>query len=122
MPGTDDLIAIDFADQAGALDGWRDIVRKTDVLLQIDLSLREREIVIDPVLKYDANERKTVKRGRADDVNPRCGREAHLHRDRIVALHLFSGEAGCLRGDLENNRGRIWIGLDVQSCERGETG
>ena len=56
MRRPDDLIAIDFADQARALDLRRDVVRQADVLLQADRGLRERKIIIDSIVERDADE------------------------------------------------------------------
>ena len=53
---TCDLVTIDFADQARALNLRCDVVRQVDVLLQADRGLREREIIIDPIIERDANE------------------------------------------------------------------
>ena len=108
------LVPVDFADQAGGLDLRRDVVRQTDVLLQIDRSLGEREVIVDPVVERHPHEGETIERGRADDVDPRRRGEADLDRDRIVTLHLFRRQAGCLGGDFQNDRGRVRIGFDIE--------
>ena len=51
MRRSDELIAEDFANQTAALDLRHDVVRQTDILLQIDCGLRESEIKIDAVLE-----------------------------------------------------------------------
>jgi hypothetical protein len=59
--GSDQLIAVDFADEAGRLNLRRDSTGETDVLLQVDGCLREREIVVDAVLEYDPDEGQAIK-------------------------------------------------------------
>ena len=54
------LIAVNFADQAAALDLRRDVIRQADVLLQVDRGLRESEIIVDSILECDAHEGETV--------------------------------------------------------------
>ena len=50
------LIAVDFTDQAGGLDLRGDVIRQTDVLLEVDGGLRQREIVVDAVIEGHAHE------------------------------------------------------------------
>src|SRR6476620_3801426 len=96
--GSTHLIAVDFADQAGGLDLRRDVVRQTDILLQIDRGLGEREIILDAVIEGDPHEGEAVKRGRAYDVDAgRCGKP-DLERYRVVALHLLGRQTGRLGG------------------------
>ena len=115
------LVAIDFADQARSLDLRHDVVRQADVLLQVDRGLREREIIIDPVFEGHADEGEAIERGRADDIDPWRRGQANLHRDRVIALHLFGGQAGGLGGDLQDHGRRIGVGFDVQLAKRDET-
>ena len=122
MRRTHQLVAVDFADEARSLNLRRDSAGKADVLLQIDRDLRQREIVIDVVLEYDADERQPEERGRANDVDAGRRREPHLDRDRVIALHLLGGEAAGLRGDLQHDRRRIGIGLDVEPGKRKNAG
>ncbi len=117
MRRADHLIAVDLAHQARALDRGGHAVRQVDVLLQADRRLRQREVVIDAVIERDAHERQAVERRRADVVDPRGRREPDLHRNRVVALHLLGRETGGLRGDLQDNRRRVGIGLDVELGE-----
>ena len=114
MRRPDHLIAVDFANEARALDLRHHVVRQVDVLLQIDRGLRQREIIVDVVLEHDADERQAVERGRADDVDARRRGEPDLDRDGEVALHLLGRLAGRLRGDLQDHRRRIRIGFDVE--------
>jgi hypothetical protein len=60
MRWSNQLIAVDFADEAGRLDLRRDPAGETDVLLQVDGSLREREIIVDAVLEHDADKRQPI--------------------------------------------------------------
>ena len=112
-----ELIAIDFPDQARPLNLRGDVVGQVDVLLQIDRGLGEREVIIDAVLEHDAHEGEAVERSRADDVHPRRGGEADLERDRVVTLHLLRRQAGGLRGDLQDDGGRVRVGLDIEARE-----
>ena len=114
MRRSDHLIAVDFADQAGGLDLWGDVVRQVDVLLKVDRGLRQREIIVDAVIENDAHERQAIERGRADDVDARRRSKTDLDRNRVIALHLLGGLTGSLRGDFQDDRRRIGIGLDVQ--------
>ncbi len=118
----DHLIAVDLADEAGALDLRRDVVRQADILLQIDRGLRQREIIIDIILEHDADERQPVERGRANDVDAGRGGEPDLDRDGEIALHFLGRLAGRLGGNLQDHRRRIWIGLDVQAGKREQAG
>ncbi len=120
MRRPDHLIAVDFADQAGALDLRRDVIRQADILLQIDRGLRQREIIIDAVLKHDAHEGQPIERGRADDVDARRGGKPDFDRDGEIALHLLGRLAGRLGGDFQDHRRRIWIGFDIEpgKCEQ----
>jgi len=122
MRRANDLIAIDLADQARGLDLRQHVVRQTDVLLQHQRRLGDGEVVVDAVVERDADEGKPVERGRADDVDAWRGRQADFHRDGVVALHLLGRLAGRLRGDLQDHRGGIWIGLDIQLEERRDAG
>lgn len=45
----------------------------------------------------------------------------NLHRDRVVPLHLFSGETRSLCGDFQNDGRRIWIRLDVDLLKGKKT-
>ena len=109
-----DLITVDFPDQARPLNRRRDVVRQTDVLLQVDFRLGKSKIVVDAVLERHADEGEAVERRRADHIDPRRSGEADLHRDGVIALHLLGGETRRLRRDFENDRSRIGIGFDVQ--------
>ncbi len=111
------LIAIDFADQARALNRRHRIARQIDILLQADRGLREREVIVDPVIESDAHEREAVERRRADVVDPGRGGEPDFHRYRVIPLHLLGGETVGLCGDFQDHRRRIGISLDVQLGE-----
>src|SRR3984885_23974 len=114
MRGTDDLIAIDFADQTRLLD-LRDLVaRQVDVLLQTDRGLGQREVEVGAVSERHADERQAIERGRADVDHARRRIKADFHRDRVVFFHFLGGKTRSLRGDLQDDRGRIGIGFDVQ--------
>ena len=114
MRRPDNLIAVNFADQARSLDLRLHVVRQADVLLQAQRRLRQREIIIDPVVEGDPNERQAIKRRRADVVHAGRGGEADFHRNGIVALHFLGRQARRLRGDFQDDRRRVRIGLDVQ--------
>src|SRR6202030_4475329 len=90
---SDQLITVDFADQAGRLDLRRNIAGETDVLLEVDGCLREREIVIGAILEDDADEGEAVERCRANDIDAGRRRKAHFNRNVEVARHLLRGEA-----------------------------
>ena len=120
--GAYELVAIDLADQTGLLD-LRDLVaRQVDVLLQVQRRLRVGREVVDPVLEGDAHERQAVERRRAYRVDARRRVQPDLHRDRVVLLHLLRGLAGRLRGDLQDHRSRIGVGLDVELEEGRDAG
>src|SRR3984885_8232833 len=114
MRGTDELIAIDFPDQTRLLD-LRDLVaRQVDVLLQTDRGLGQREVEVGAISERDADERQAIERGRADVDDARRRVKADLHRDRVVFFHFLGGKTRRLRCDLQDDRGRIGIGFDVQ--------
>jgi hypothetical protein len=54
------LIAVDFADQAGGLNGGRYVVGQTDVLLQIDRGLSEGEVIFYAVIESHADEGEAI--------------------------------------------------------------
>src|SRR5579872_435227 len=114
MRRPDQLIAIDLSDEARLLNLRDLITRKIDVLLQADRGLGQREIEVDAIFEGDADKGQTVERRRADVDDARRRVEADLHRNRVIFLHLFGGEAGGLSRDLQDHRRRIGIGLDVQ--------
>src|SRR5271166_2617745 len=118
MRRSDQLIAVDFADEAGSLNLRRDSGGEIDILLQVDGCLRERKVVVDTVLEHDADERQAIERRRANDIDARRRSEADLDRDRVVALHFLRGQAWRLRRDLENHRRRVWVRLDVKPEKR----
>jgi hypothetical protein len=122
MGWADDLIAIDLADRARHLDLRHLVGRQVDVLLQVQAGLGEREIVIDAVFEGDAHEGEAVERRRSDVLDAGRRIEADLHRNRVVALHLLGGQSRRLRGDLQNHRRRIRIGLDIEPGERNHPG
>jgi hypothetical protein len=116
----DQLVAIDFANQARCLNLRGDAVGKIDVLLQAERGLREGEVIIDAVFERDSNERQAVERGGTDVVDAGRGRESDLHRNGVIALHFLGGESRRLGGDLQDHRRRIGIGLDVEPGEGEE--
>jgi hypothetical protein len=61
----DQLITVNLANQAGAKDLRRYIVRQTDILLEADLRLRKGEIVVDAIREGDTDEGQAVERGGA---------------------------------------------------------
>ncbi len=122
MGRPNDLITIDLAHQARALNLRRYAVGQADILLQAERRLREGKIVVDAVFEDDADERQPIERRRADDVDAGRGRKPDLHRDGVVALHLLGGLACGLGGDFQDHRRRVRIGLDVQLGERHEAG
>ena len=50
-------------------------------------------------------------------VHTRRRIETDLHRRGVIFFHFLSRKSGRLRGDFENHRRRIGIGLDVQLRE-----
>ncbi len=116
------FVAVDLADQARLLDLRHQVARQRDVLLNAVGGLGQGEVVVHPVLEGDADERQPVERGRADVDHARRRIEPDLHGDGIVFLHFLGGETGGLRGDLQNDRRRIRISLDIELCERGKAG
>src|ERR1700730_2979728 len=118
----DQLIAVDLADQTGLLDGRNEIAGQGNVLLDVVGGLGQREIVVHAVPEGHADKGQAVKRRRTDVDNARSRIEPDLHRDRVIFLHLFGGKTRGLRGDLQDHRRRIRIGLDVQPGERGKAG
>ena len=117
MGRSGDLIAIDLADQARSENLRGDVIRQTDVLLEVDRGLGEGEVVIDAVIESHADEGEAVERCRADVLDAGRRRKSDLHRDGVVTLHLFGREAGRLRGDFQNHRRRVRVGLDVEPEE-----
>jgi hypothetical protein len=115
---TYDLIAIYLADQARRLDLRRNVVRQTDVLLEIERGLLDSEIIVDAIIEGDTDKREPVKRRGTNDIDAGRRRKTHLHRDGVIALHLFGRLAGGLCGDFQNDGRRVWIGLDIQ-LEKG---
>ena len=115
---TFDLIAVDFAGQAGLLNLRRLIAGKRDVLLERDRRFLIGEIVVHAVFEGHAHEAQAIERSRAhiDDAGHRIERD--LHRYRIIFFHLLGRQARGLRGDFENDRRRIRIGFDVELRER----
>mmetsp|Transcript_5519 Transcript_5519/g.13306 ORF Transcript_5519/g.13306 Transcript_5519/m.13306 type:complete len:1095 (-) Transcript_5519:4456-7740(-) len=109
-----DLVAQDLAHQAGGLDLWLHAIGQVDVLLQADRGLGQRRDVVDAVLEGHTDEGQAVERGRADVVHPERGGQADFHRTRVVALHLLGRLPGRLRGDLQDDRRRVGIGLDIE--------
>ncbi len=120
MGRSDHLITIDLADQARSENLWGDVVRQADVLLEIDRGLGEGEVVFDAVVEGDAYEGESVERRRTDVLDTGRRRQSDLHRNRVIALHFLGGQAGGLRGDLQDHRRGIRIGLDVQPEEGDE--
>ncbi len=118
----DHLVAIDFAHQARCLDLGQHVIRKIDVLLQIQCRLGDGEVIVDAVSEGDANERQSVEGGRADDVDAGRRGKSDFHGNGVVPLHLLGGLARGLRGDLENHRRGVRIGLDVELGEGDEPG
>ena len=51
-------------------------------------------------------------------LTPGRGGEANLDRDGVKPLHLLGGKAGRLRGDFDDHRRRVGIGLDIELRER----
>jgi len=60
-----------------------------------------------------SDEREAIERSRANDDTGRRG-EPDFDRYGEIALHFLGRQAGRLRRDFQNDRGRIRIGLDVQ--------
>src|SRR5205807_140651 len=118
--GPDQLVAVDLADEARALDIRRRPARQTDVLLQANGRLRFREVVIDAIVEPDPDEGQSVERGRANDVDTGGDGEADLHGNRVIALHLLGGQARGLGGDFEDDWRRVRVGLDIELGERQE--
>src|SRR4029077_5290686 len=89
MRRSDQLVAVDFADEARLLNG-RDLAAwQIDILLQADRGLRQREIEVDAIPEGDADEGQSVKRCRADVDDAGRRIKPDLHRDGIVFLHLL---------------------------------
>jgi hypothetical protein len=53
-------------------------------------------------------------------TSTRRGSKSDFHWDGVITLHLLGGLSGRLRGDLEDHRRRIGIGLDVELRECNE--
>ena len=119
--GSDQLIAEDLADQAGALDLRRDVIRQADVLLQIDGGLRQREVIIDAVLEHDPYEGQAVERRGADHVDAGSGGQPNLYGYGVIALHFLRRLPSGLRSDFQDHRRGIWIGLDIEPGEGSKT-
>src|SRR5262249_20075074 len=116
-----DLIAVYLAGETRLLD-HRDLrVRQGDVLLQTQRDLRIGKEIIDAVIESDANERQSIKRGRADIAYPRGDIDPDFHGDGVVPLHLLGRETRGLRGDVDNDRRRVWIGLDFKTRKGDES-
>src|SRR5712675_329486 len=96
----------------------RDVVGKRDILLQVDRRLGEGEVIVDAVIEGDADKGEAVERGRADVFDPGRHRKPDFNRDRVVAFHLLGGQAGRLRGDLQDHRRRVRVGFDIEPGER----
>ena len=111
------LIAIDFADEARCLNLGLDVVGQVYVLQEADLSLLQREIIIDTVLKSYAHKGKAIKRGRANIVHTRRRRQPDFHGNSVKPLHFFRRKAGGLSRDFEDDRSGVWICLDIQLCK-----
>src|SRR5580704_8956912 len=107
------LIPVDLPHEARTLYRGLHVVGKAHILLQAQSCLLNSKIIVDAILERDPDERKAVERCRADDVNTWSWGKANLNRNSVVALHLLGRLARGLRGDFENHRGRIGIGLDV---------
>src|SRR6516225_3811334 len=120
MRRPDDLVAVDFADQARCLDGRDQVARQGDILLQTDRSLGEREVIIDTISEGDAHKRQAVERRRADIDDAGRRIEPDLHRNGVVFLHLLRGKAGGLGGDFEDDRRRVRISFDVELRKRDD--
>src|SRR5215469_2773007 len=114
MWGADELISVDFANQARALNSGLNVVWKIHILLQVDCGLRQGKIIVNAILEHDAHEGKTVERSRSDHVDARGGGEANLDWNSVVSLHLLRRETSRLSGDLQDHRRWIWIGLDIE--------
>src|SRR5258708_12230824 len=92
------LIAKYLADQARSLDLRRNIVRQTYVLLETERRLLDGEVIINAVIEGDADKREPVERRGADDVDAGRRRKTYLHRNGVIALHLFVRLACTLSG------------------------
>ena len=117
---TDQLVPENLAYEARALDRRLHVVRKSDALLKIDRRLRVGKVVIDAVVEHHPDERKAVERGRANDVHSRRRGETDLHRNGVIALHLFGRQAGRLGRYFEDDGCRVRISLDVEFRESGQ--
>ena len=94
--------------------------RQRHILLQAQRRLRIGKKIIDPVFESDPDKRQAVKRRRTYIGHARSDIEADLHRYGVIPLYFLSREAGGLGSDVENNRRRIWVGLNIQSGKRNE--
>ena len=110
------FVAEDFADGPCRRDHGLHAGRQFDVREPVD-DLLAHEVVIPAILELNADEAQAVDRVRADE--PQAGRagKRNLDRDRDVALHFLRRLPGALGDDLDNRRGRVRIGLDVELQE-----
>ncbi len=111
---TGELVAEDFPDKTRSLDLRLDVVRQADILRDVQLGLFKGEIIIDVIVKCEADEGKTVKRGGANVVKAGRNSKADFERDRIKPLHLLRGQTGRLSGNLQYYRRRIRVGFNIQ--------
>ncbi len=114
MRRPDDLVAIDFTDEARLLNARHLVPRQRHILLQAEGRLRIREVIIEAIFESDAYERQPVEGCRTNIIDPWRRIKPDLHRYRVVALHFLGREAGGLGGDFEDHRSGIGIGLDIQ--------
>ena len=112
------LIAVNLAHHAGGLNLRLDVVRKVDVLLKVEADLLEREIIVDAVVERHADKGQPVEGGRADIVYARRGGNADLDWNGVEALHLLRRQASRLGRDLDDDRRRIGVCLDIELRER----
>ena len=122
MRRPDNLIAVNFPRRTVRLDVGHLVARQVDILRDCHRRLAISEEIIHAVLEADADKRQAVERSGADDLNAGSGVEADLHGARVITLHLLGGQARRLRGDFQDHRGRVRIGLDVEQLESDEPG
>ena len=79
------------------------------------------EMIVDAILEDDADKGEPVEGSGADNIDARRLVKGDLHGEGVIALHLFGREARRLGGDFQDDRGGIWIRLDVE-LSKGEEG
>ncbi len=110
-------VAIDFAGRRGRRD-HRVNPRRQIHLVQPVEHLEAGAKIVRAVIELVAQMRQAEQRFAARVVEPRHAGQRDLQRDRHLPLDLLGRGARVLRDHLNDRRGRIGIGLDVDVQER----